>query len=143
MTTQQSVHSLSSFIKKTPVYPPLNPFLFLVVIPHKKIKKISVISPQGPHSHILMMGGGGGRKPTEGHILYPKKSQLQNLSTPKITTFLAYPRKSLSAFVRPKKSLFYFSQSKKILVSFINQNKSFLAEISEPENHLPPPPSHH
>ena len=33
---------------------------------------------QGPHSHILMTGG-----PTEVHILYPKKSQLQNLSTQK------------------------------------------------------------
>ena len=37
---------------------------------------------QGPHSQILMMGGGGGG-PTEVHILYPKRSQLQNLSTPK------------------------------------------------------------
>ena len=38
------------------------------------------VSAQGPHSHILKTGGGG---PTEVHILYPKKSQLQNLSTQK------------------------------------------------------------
>ena len=39
----------------------------------------------GPHSQILMTGGGGGGGggATEIHILYPKKSQLQNLSTPK------------------------------------------------------------
>ena len=41
--------------------------------------------PQGPHSQILMTGGGGGGGggPTEVHTLYPKKSQLQNLSTQK------------------------------------------------------------
>ena len=43
--------------------------------------KVRQIWPQGSHSQILMMGGGGG--PTEVHILYPKKSQLQNLSTQK------------------------------------------------------------
>ena len=35
------------------------------------------------HSQILMMGQGGGRGQTEVHIIYPKKSQLQNLSTQK------------------------------------------------------------
>ena len=35
--------------------------------------------------------GGGG--PTEVHILFPEKSQLQNLSTQKITTFLSIPQK--------------------------------------------------
>ena len=43
---------------------------------------------QGPHSDILMIGGGGGRDPTEVHILYP----------PKIPT---------SEFVYPKKSLLF------------------------------------
>ena len=36
---------------------------------------------QGPHSQILMTGGGGGS--AEVHILYPKRSQLQYLSTQK------------------------------------------------------------
>ena len=40
------------------------------------------IAPQGSHSQILAMGGGRG-DPTENNILYPKKSQLQNLSTQK------------------------------------------------------------
>ena len=46
-------------------------------------------------------GGGGGRGEervrgaTEVHnIVYPKKPQLQNLSTPKIPTILAYPKNS-------------------------------------------------
>ena len=38
---------------------------------------------QGPHSQILMTEGGGGGGATEVHIIYPKKSQLQNLSTQK------------------------------------------------------------
>ena len=39
---------------------------------------------QGPHSQIFMTGvGGGGGGLTEVYILYPKKSQLQNLSTQK------------------------------------------------------------
>ena len=37
-------------------------------------------STQGPQSDISMMGKGGG-VPTEVHISYPKKFQLQNLST--------------------------------------------------------------
>ena len=52
--------------------------------------ELSVLSfnSQGPHSHILMTGG-----PTEVHILYPKKSQLQNLSTQKNPYFfLSIPK---------------------------------------------------
>ena len=46
-------------------------------------KDITCIS-LGPHSDILMTGGGGGgRGATEVHILYLKKSQLRNLSTEK------------------------------------------------------------
>ena len=42
---------------------------------------IVIVNTQGLHSQILMTGEGGGGGPTEVHILYPKKSQLQNLST--------------------------------------------------------------
>ena len=47
---------------------------------------------QGPHWQILMTGGGGGVL-TEVHILYPKISQLQNLSTPKNHYFFSIPQK--------------------------------------------------
>ena len=60
--------------------------------------------PQGPHSQTLMTEGGGGGGPTEVHILYPKKSQVQNLSTPK---------NPLVLFLQPKKSLCFFSDPKK------------------------------
>ena len=40
---------------------------------------MQVVDTQGPHSQILMAGGGV----SEVHILYPKKLQLQNLSTQK------------------------------------------------------------
>ena len=45
----------------------------------------------GPHSDILIMGGrgGGGGGATEVNILYPKKSQLQNLSAQKITMYIS------------------------------------------------------
>ena len=57
---------------------------------------LSPLSPQGPHSHILMTGGGGSdrgsyfipQKIPTSEFVYPKKSLL----------FLAYPKKFLSAF---------------------------------------------
>ena len=88
------------------------------------------LETQGPHSQIFMMGGGG---PTEVHILYPKISQLRNLSTQKISLlFLTYPKKSLTVvlFLQPKKfPPFYFRDPK----------KSPLAKISNPKSHLDPP----
>ena len=60
------------------------------------------IRSQGPHSQILTGEGGG--SPTEVHILYPKKSQLQNLSTQKITTFFSIPKKSFSPFFATQKN---------------------------------------
>ena len=48
--------------------------------------------PEAPLTNFNDGGGGGGA--TEVHILYPKKSQLQNLFTQKkITTFLSIPIK--------------------------------------------------
>ena len=87
--------------------------------------------PQGPHSQILMIWGGGGC-PTEVHILYPKKSQLQNLSTQRITTLFSIPKKSFSwtfNFLQPKKICLFFSMTQKILVSLVGQ-----------KNHLDTPP---
>ena len=49
---------------------------------------------QGLHSHILMTGG-----PNRGSYFIPKKIPTSELVYPKkIPTFLAYPKKSLSAF---------------------------------------------
>ena len=70
------------------------------------------------HSHVLMTGG-----PTEALILYPKKSQLQNLFAQKNHTFLALPKKShtssklrssyclfeLMKGTNPEKSLCFFA----------------------------------
>ena len=58
-----------------------------------------------------MMGGGG---LTEVHILYPKRSQLQNLSTQKIHYFFSIPPKNpLVLFSQPKKTpLFFFVTQK-------------------------------
>ena len=53
-----------------------------------------ISEPQGPHSQILMTGRGSDR----GSYFIQKKSQLQNLSTQKITFFLAYPQNPLVLF---------------------------------------------
>ena len=72
-----------------------------------KVRYLKATSTQGPHSHMLMMGG-----PTEVHILYPKKSQLQNLSTQKkIPTFFSIPRKIPQCFCISK---FYYLPSGKL-----------------------------
>ena len=49
------------------------------------------VAPPGPPIRYLMMGQGGGS--TEVHILYPKKSQLQNLSTQKNPYIFSIPKK--------------------------------------------------
>ena len=83
----------------------------------------------------------GGGSDVEVHILYPKKSQLQNLSTQKITTFFCIPQKSLSPFFTTQKNpCFFFSRPKKIPASFIHPKKSLLAKISDPKKLLGPPP---
>ena len=60
-----------------------------------------MVAAQGPHSQILMMGGGGVR---QRFIFYTQKNHNFRICLPqKITTFLAYPRKSHSpSFVTPK-----------------------------------------
>ena len=68
--------------------------------------------PGGPLTNFYD-GGGGGGGPTEVHILYPKKLQLQNLSTEKTTTFLTYPKKSLSSFFATQKIPPFFRDLKK------------------------------
>ena len=59
---------------------------------------INQIYPQGPHSHILMTGGGGGGS-DRGSYFIPKKIPTSEFVYPKESLlFLAYPKKSLSIF---------------------------------------------
>ena len=105
------------------------------------VNAIPVVLPQGPHSQMLMMGGGAEGAPTEVHILYPKKSKLQNLSTQKNHYFFSTPKKSLSPFLATQKTfLCFFLQHKKILASFIDPKKLLWAKISDPRKSLAPPP---
>ena len=89
---------------------------------------------QGPH---LMTGAG----PTEVHILYPKKSQLQNLSTQKNHYFLAYPKKFLNSFFATQKNPSYFSRPKKLPASFINPKKITFGQNFRPKKTTRSPPS--
>ena len=77
---------------------------------NKFFGKKSLEKAQGLHSHILMTGGGGGGGwcPTEVHILYPKKSQLQNLSTQKNPYLFSTPKKIPQCFCISK---FYYLSS--------------------------------
>ena len=80
---------------------------YILMVDLPKVRYLKATSTQGPHSHMLMMGG-----PTEVHILYPKKSQLQNLSTQKkIPTFFSIPRKIPQCFCISK---FYYLPSGKL-----------------------------
>ena len=64
--------------------------------------------PPGAPLTYFNDGGGG---PTEVHILYPKKSQLQDLSTQKIPTFFSIPKKIPQCFCIGK---FYYLSSGKL-----------------------------
>ena len=94
--------------------------------------------PQGPHSHILMTGGGG---PT-GFIFYTPKNHNFKMCLPKkITTFFSIPQKIPWSFFRnPKKSLCFFLRPKKIPAYFIDPKKSLWAKISDPKKSLGTPP---
>ena len=83
---------------------------------------ISCVYPGAPLTNFNDRKGGGS---TELHILYPKKSPLQN--------------KSLLFSVYPENPLVFFLQPKKILASFIDPKKSLMAKISDPKKSLGPP----
>ena len=67
-------------------------------------------------------GGGGGGGPTEVNILYPKKSQLQNLNFKKITT--VYTRVQVEFFGRE-------NGLKKSTSTYIRENTNELVFTSE------------
>ena len=104
---------------------------------------IKYATPQGPHSDILMMGGGG---PTEVHINFiPKKIPTSEFVYPKIShtsskLHLHYCWFELMKITIPKKIPVYFPWPKKSL-SFIDPKKwSLLAKIWDPKKSLVPPP---
>ena len=79
---------------------------------------------------------------TEVHILYPKKSQLQNLPTQKKSLlFLIYQKNPLVLFFTTQTNpSVFFRDPKKIPASFINPKKITLGKISDPKKSLGPPP---
>ena len=88
--------------------------------------------PKAPLTH-RNDGGGGGWGVTEVHILYPKKPQLQKLSSQKNHYFFltyVYPKKSLSPFFTTQKYPDIFHRPKKIT---FGQN-------FRPKRSLGPPP---
>ena len=108
--------------------------------------------PQGPHSHILMTGVSDRgsyfipQKITTLEFVYPKKSQLQNLSSPKKTLpYLAYPKNSLSPFFArpPKIPLFFFFATPKNSGVFHRPKKITFGQNFRPKKvtRTPPPPS--
>ena len=99
--------------------------------------------------------GGGGRSWTEVHILYPKKSQLQNLSsTPKNPYFSGIPKKiphkQQIVFIllliwaderyNTQKNPCVFLQLQKIPASFMDPKKSLMAKFQIQKNLSDPPP---
>ena len=88
-------------------------------------------TPRAPLTNFNDGEGGGGGGPTEVHILYPKKSQLQEFVYPeKSLLFLAYPKKSLKSFFRnPKNPSVILCDPPKIPASFIDPKKSLLPKF--------------
>ena len=129
--------------------------------------------PSTVHSHILMMGkGGGGRGVIQlrFNLYSPKNPNFRICLPKKIPTFLACPNNP-SVFLHqqvalqiyhissklhlcyccfelmkntiPQKIVFFSQPKLNILASFIDQKKSLLAKISDPKNPSPPPPPRH
>ena len=88
--------------------------------------------PQGPHSQILMIGvgewGGGVQQRL---IIYTQKyPNFRICLSKKITTFLTYPKISLSPFFTTQKNPSIFHRPKKI---------HFWPKFQTQKNHLDPP----
>ena len=97
------------------------------------------LHPQGPHSQILMTGGGDRgsyfvpKKITTSEFVYPKKSLL----------LFAYPKKSLSPFFATPENLSVLLRPKNIPVSFHRPQKITLDQNFRPQKitRTPFPPS--
>ena len=90
--------------------------------------------PQGPHSQILMIGVGGGGGVQQRLIIYTQKYPNFRICLPKkITTFLTYPKISLSPFFATQKIPLFFSQPKKIPAYFIDPKKFTFGQNFRPQ----------
>ena len=93
----------------------------------------------GPGAPLTNLDDGGVQQK---FIFYTKKNHnFRNLSTQKITTFLAYPQKSLSPFFTTQKNPSIFSRPKTIPASFIDPKNHFWPKCQTHKNHsdIPPP----
>ena len=95
--------------------------------------------PGAPLTNFNDEGRGEG-DPREVYILYPKKSQLQNLSANKNHSFFSIPpKKSLSPFFATPQYPFVFMATQKNPGVFHRPKKSLLAKISDPKKSFDPP----
>ena len=89
--------------------------------------------------------GGGGRSDRGSYYFYTQKDHNFKICLPKkITTFLAYPKKSLSPFFATQKNppVFFFLQPKKIPESHKPKEISFGQNFRPKKiTQTPPPPS--
>ena len=71
-----------------------------------------IFNPQGPHSQIFMMGGGGGSD--RGSYFLPQKITTSEFVSPKKSLlFVTYPKNLLVLFSQPKKiPPFFFATQK-------------------------------
>ena len=100
--------------------------------------------PGAPLTNFNEREGGGA--PTEVYILYPKKSQLQNLSTQKNHYFFSIPKKiPLSFFCNPPKIPLFFFATPKNPDIFHRPKKITLGQNFRPQKITrtsPPSPRH-
>ena len=102
------------------------------------------LRPQGPHSQILMTGGGVRQR----FIFYTQNNHNFRICLPKkISTFFSITQKIPWSFFRnPKKCLCFFSRPKKIPVSFIDPKNHFWTKFQTQKKITrtpPPPPPRH
>ena len=121
-------------------------YVIRIRIDHKSIDCDIVYKAEPPRNPLRYFndgrGGGGG---AEVHIiLYPKKSQIQNLSIPKNAYFFSIPKKNSHTNSKLNFCYCWFELMKstidtqKFPASFINPKTSLLAKISDPKNPLDP-----
>ena len=100
-------------------------------------KFISQLIPEAPVTSFNDRGGGRGR---QRFIFYSPKNHNFRICLPKkITTFLSYPKKSLSSFFATQEnpSVCFCDPKKSQRLSY-TQKKSLLAKISDPKESLGP-----
>ena len=116
---------------KSKIFPTLYHYKDSKTIVYIKKKTLTVVaSNPGLYSNILLMGGGGVNRGS--HILYPKKSQILNLSVPKISPlFLPYLKNPTWAVdlswwkIQKIQASFICLPQKSLLTKILDPKKSF------------------